>query len=191
MRSAIMAKGRMNRGSPSCSTDSSRRSASPTGGMGRHRAGLGWRPAGLALEGKGQVDVVFLNHGQGDQGMARRLLDGPQGSLQAPLAGGGDDEPEVEAVFPLVVVIDLGKPVHRFRHAGQLFRRHRHGGQGRSAQAFGGEDGADPGDLALVAQAFQGAQHHPLGHAEAGRQLGEGSRAEGKVPLEFVEEAQF
>ena len=94
-------------------------------------------------------------------------------------------------MLALVVVIDLGKAVDRFRNVAQSFGGHGHRRQGAGTDAFWREDCANARNLSFAPQGLQHAQNRYFGNAEPGCQFAKGRRAERKVPLKVVKQSKI
>ena len=134
--------------------------------------------------------MEFLFERQRQQRKTCCLLDGTETGLQTPFAAGRHDKPQVVAMFALIVVIDLGKPIDRRGNRCQLFWRNGHGRERRGSDAFRGEDGTDARNLAFAAQVFEAAENDFFADPKARRQLGERSRHQRKIALEVVEQLE-
>ncbi len=160
-------------------------------GLGRWR----WR---VSLHGRGQpatqveaqINVVVPLHRQAQHAHPDLRLDATQRPLQGGGVGRGGDEPEVEAVLPLVVVVDLGTGTDAGGHLRQAILRHARRRQHGGADTVRTEHGADAADHAFPAQAAQRVQHGLDGPSQSLGHGVEGSRGEGKIPLEVVEQGQ-
>ena len=119
------------------------------------------------------------------------VFDFPERRPQVRLTGGGHDEPQVEAVFARVVVIDFGKTVDSMSDFFQHLRRHAHGGQGRSAEALGREHRANAADLAFLLQLGERVEHMLFGQPQTTAQFGERPWMERETVLEVVQQAMF
>ena len=79
----------------------------------------------------------------------------------------------------------------RRRDGGQLIRWYRHCSQSRSADALGRENSANTRNLAFTAQRIEPAQQGALADAQTRRHFGKGGRAERKVALKIVQQAEI
>jgi hypothetical protein len=115
-------------------------------------------------------------------------FDRAQGAVQRRLVGGGGDEPEVVAVFALVVVVDLRPRADQGGDALDLRRRGGERRQRRGADAARRQHGADTADGAARLQALERGENRRLVSADFFADLGERPRTIGKFALPVVEQ---
>ena len=144
------------------------------GRLDARRAALdGAAARGGAVQVEAEVDAVGAHHLQAGHGQAGFGFDGGQGVVQRFGAGAGDDEPQVQAVFALVVVVDAGVRRHQRGHGLQPLRRHGHGAQQGGPAHAGRPHAADAADGATLGQPHAGVDNFIFRSAQRFPHLGE------------------